>query len=70
MMKVHGWEADVLNSSVAESEARDFEWQGVKVLQCPRDFNELSEWVNTKGYDVFFFAATIRDGLKICRAFI
>lgn len=64
VMKVHGWEADVLNSSVAESEARDFEWQGVKVLQCPRDFNELSEWVNTKGYDVFFFAATIREGLK------
>ena len=64
VMKEHGWEADVLNSSVAESEARDFEWQGVKVLQCPRDFNELSEWVNTHGYDVFFFAATIREGLK------
>ena len=64
VMKAHGWEADVLNSSVVESEARDFEWQGVKVLQCPRDFNELSEWVNTQGYDVFFFAATIREGLK------
>lgn len=64
VMKAHGWEADVLNSSVAENEARDFEWHGVKVLQCPRDFKVLSEWVNTQGYDVFFFAATIREGLK------
>ncbi len=64
VMKVHGWEADVLNSSVAENEAQDFEWKGVKVLQCPRDFSELSEWVNAQGYDVFFFAATIREGLK------
>lgn len=64
VMKAHGWEADVLNSSVAEQDAQNFDWQGVEVLQCPRDFGELSEWVNARGYDVFFFAATIREGLK------
>lgn len=64
VMKTHGWEAYVLNSSVTEREAQDFEWQGVDVLQCPRDFSELSEWVNAHDYDVFFFAATIREGLK------
>lgn len=64
VMKTHGWEADVLNSSVSEYDARDFEWQGVRIVQCPRDFYELSGWVNEHGYDVFCFAATIREGLK------
>lgn len=64
VMKEHGWEADVLNSSVSEHEAEDFEWQGVRILQCPRDFRKMSEWVNSHCYDAFFFAATIRDGLK------
>lgn len=64
VMNEYGWEADVLNSSVSECNANDFEWQGVKVCQCPRDFSDLSEWVNAHGYDVFFFAATIREGLK------
>ena len=64
VMKAQGWEADVLNSSVSECDARDFEWQGVNIMQCPRAFSALSEWVNAHGYDVFFFAATIREGLK------
>ena len=64
VMTAHGWEADVLNSSVSEMDAKDFEWQGVKILQCPRDFIELSKWVNTHEYDAFCFAATIREGLK------
>lgn len=64
VMKAQGWEADVLNSSVSECDAQDFEWQGVNILQCPRAFSALSEWVNAHGYDVFFFAATIREGLK------
>lgn len=64
VMKEYGWEADVLNSSVSEHDAKDFEWQGVQILQCPRDFGKLSEWVNTRNYDAFCFAATIREGLK------
>ena len=64
VMTAHGWEADVLNSSVSERDAKDFEWQDIRILQCPRDFGELSEWVNAHNYDAFFFAATIREGLK------
>ncbi len=64
VMVAHGWEADILNSSVSEKNAEDFVWQGVKILQCPRDFIELSKWVNTHEYDAFCFAATIREGLK------
>lgn len=69
VMKERGWEADVLNSSVSEKEARDFSWNSVKVVQCPRDFVELSLWVNDHGYDVFCFAATIREGLKSLSGF-
>ena len=64
VMTAHGWEVDVLNSSVSERDAKDFEWQGIRIVQCPRDFVELSEWVNDRNYDAFFFAATIREGLK------
>lgn len=64
VMVAHGWEATILNSSVSERDAKDFEWQGIHIVQCPRDFGELSEWVNNRHYDVFFFAATIREGLK------
>lgn len=63
-MKANGWEADVVNSSVSEKNAKDFEWQGVRVVQCPRDFAELSQWVNANEYDAFFFASTIREGLR------
>lgn len=69
VMMANGWEADVLNSSVSESDAQDFDWQGVKVVQCPRGFRELSEWVNAHSYDVFFFAATIREGLRSLSGF-
>ncbi|MCD8237558.1 MAG: glycosyltransferase [Prevotellaceae bacterium] len=64
VMVANGWEADILNSSVSEADAKDFEWQGIRIVQCPRNFRELSEWVNDRHYDVFFFAATIREGLK------
>ena len=64
VMTAHGWETDILNSSVSERDAKDFEWQGIHIVQCPRDFEELSEWVNARNYDAFFFAATIREGLK------
>ena len=64
VMKRNGWDADVLNSCVLGTDAKDFEWQGVKIVQCPRDFSELSFWVNERSYDVFFFAATIREGLR------
>ncbi|NPD90891.1 glycosyltransferase [Xylanibacter muris] len=69
VMKSQGWEADVLNSSVSCSDAADFEWLGIRVVQCPRDFGALSEWVNNNGYDVFLFAATIREGLRNLSAF-
>lgn len=64
VMKAQGWEADVVNSSVAERDAKDFEWQGIRIVQCPRGFSEMSYWVNARGYDAFFFAATLREGLK------
>lgn len=64
VMRSHGWEADVVNSSVSKKDAKDFAYQGVPVIQCPRDFGEMSRWVNACGYDAFFFAATIREGLK------
>ena len=64
VMRAHGWQADVLNSSVSERGASDFEWHGVSVVQCPRGFDELSRWVDARGYDAFFFAATIREGLR------
>lgn len=69
VMNEYGWEAYVLNSSVSEYGAQDFEWKGVKVVQCPRDIGELSHWVNERGYDVFIFAATIREGLRRLDAF-
>ena len=70
VMNAHGWEADVLTSSVSTGhKIKDFEWQGVRVIQCPRDFGELSEWVNNRGYDTFYFAATIREGLRNLTAF-
>ena len=64
VMKAQGWEADVINSSVSEHNAKDFTWHGVDVVQSHRDFARLSAWVNERGYDVFFFAATIREGLR------
>ncbi|MCM1078502.1 MAG: glycosyltransferase family 4 protein [Bacteroidales bacterium] len=64
VMNCHGWEAEVVNSSVSMKGAEDFEWQGVCVRQCPRDFRQLSRWVNDRGFDAFFFAATIREGLR------
>lgn len=70
VMNAHGWEADVLNSSVStEHNIKNFKWQGVKVIQCPRNFGELSEWVNNRDYDTFYFAATIREGLRNLSAF-
>lgn len=69
VMAVHGWQADVLNSNVSKRGASDFEWMGVRVVQCPRDFAELCRWVDGRGYDAFFFAATIREGLRDLRAF-
>lgn len=64
-----GWQAEILNSSVSVYDAKDFEWHNIKIIQCPRDFNDLSEWVNHRGYDVFIFAATIREGLRNLNAF-
>ena len=64
VMKEHGWEADVLNSSVSENGAKDYCWDGINIIQCPRDFVKLSLWVNENGYDAFYFAAPIREGLK------
>lgn len=64
VMKEYGWEADVLNSSVSEKDAKDYSWDGINIIQCPRDFNQLSLWVNEQGYDAFYFAAPIREGLK------
>lgn len=64
-----GWQADILNSSVSECDAKDFEWHDIKIVQCPRDFEKLSKWVNLKNYDVFLFAATIREGLRDLNAF-
>jgi len=64
-----GWQADVLNSSVSEYNAEDFTWHNINIIQCPRDFNDLSEWINQRGYDVFIFAATIREGLRNLYAF-
>lgn len=64
VMNGNGWEADVLSSGVSAREGVDYEWQGVRVLQCPRDFTGLSRWVNERHYDVFFFAAPIREGLR------
>ncbi len=64
VMRSYGWDADVVNSSVLEKEATDFKWNDIPVLQCPRNFHDLSRWVNNKGYDAFFFACTIREGLR------
>ena len=69
VMKSQGWKADVLSSCVSQHCDLDFEWQGIRVVQCPRDFGALSDWVNSNGYDVFFFAATIREGLRNLNAF-
>ena len=69
VMNEQGWKVDVLNSSVAVKNAKDFQWNGVNVVQCPRDFGALSQWVNDKGYDVFCFAATIREGLRSLKGF-
>jgi hypothetical protein len=63
-MNHEGWEAHVVNSSVSENNASDFEWNGVKIIQCPRIFSEMSTWINHNQYDVFCFAATIREALK------
>ena len=64
VMRENGWEADVINSSVSEKKVADFAWETVPVVQCPRDFSLLSKWVNERGYDAFYFACTIREGLK------
>lgn len=64
VMNAYGWEAHVLNSPVLEFGQKDYEYEGVQIVQAPRDFSELSKWVNEHGYDVFFFPSTIRDGLK------
>lgn len=69
VMRNQGIEAEVVNSSVSEKDAVDFSYQDVPIVQCPRDFYELSRWVNGSGYDVFFFASTIRDGLKNLKGF-
>lgn len=64
VMRQQGWEADILNSSSSEKKIKNFEWENVKIVQCPRDFKQLSFWVNERKYDVFFYAATIREGLR------
>lgn len=69
VMNAHGWEADVLNSSVSAHDGRDYSWEGVQVRQCPRNFAELSLWVNERDYDAFFFAAPIREGLRNLSSF-
>lgn len=64
VMNAKGWNAVVLNSSVSIDEGMDYEWQGVKIVQVPRQSNSLCDYVNRHGYDVFFSPATFRDGLK------
>lgn len=67
VMNNEGWEAHVVNSSVSDNNASNFEWNGVKIVQCPRVFSEMSTWINQNQYDAFYFAATIREGLKDLR---
>ena len=65
----NGWDAYVLNSSVSEGDTEDFVWEGVRIVQCPREFSMLSRWVNERCFDAFFFAATIREGLRSLSGF-
>ena len=63
-MRMQGIKADVLNSHVASANISDYIYHGINIRQCPRELYELSKWVNTNEYDVFFFPATFREGLK------
>lgn len=69
IMSTYGWEVDIINSSVSEHNAKDFKIQNINIIQCPRNFYELSIWVNKREYDVFIFAATIREGLRNLKVF-
>lgn len=69
VMLTHGWEVDIINSSVSEHNPRNFKLQNINIIQCPRNFHELSNWVNKRNYDVFIFAATIREGLRDLKVF-
>ena len=64
VMRKKGIEVDVLNSLVYANGEKDYEWYGVPIKQVPRSFAALVEYVDINGYDVFFFPATFRDGLK------
>lgn len=53
-MRMQGIKADVLNSHVASANISDYIYHGINIRQCPRELYELSKWVNTNEYDVFF----------------
>lgn len=65
VMKAQGIKADILNSHVSSAKNSDYIYHGVNIRQCPRELHELSRWVNYNEYDVFFFPATFREGLKV-----
>lgn len=64
VMVQNGIEAHIINTAVTEESPVNYEYEGIKIIQAPRNFTALSKFINGRSYDVFLFAATFRDGIK------